>query len=808
MTRTQTTSLPARPRRPWRLPLPLAAPARLVLALAAAGLTPGLLHAQATGTPAAVYQLSAQRLDQSLGELARQAGLQLLMPSDRVAGRDAPAVDATPDLGTALERLLRGSGLRGRVDGRTLVVEPAPAAESVLPVVRATAAAEHESATGPVLGYHATRSATGTRTDVPLIDTPVSVQTVSRELIEDQKAERLSEALANVSGVFAAHGPDGNTMDAFVVRGFQVSSYGASYQDGVKDFSRAPKETGAVERIEVLKGPAAIMYGRIEPGGMINRVSKRPQAERFTRVEQEFGSHRHLRTALDTTGALDEGATWLYRLNVVSLDEDGFKNDTHNRRLFISPQIEWRPSSDTTFRASLDHLKEKRSWANGYGTIGDDNGPVNIPIETNLHGPDEYYREESTTLRLEGIQRLKEGWQLQQRFSYGKRRSVAHGSWLSAADENGNYERDYWGWDGEHSRVASLNLDLQGRFRTGTVQHTLLIGADHFDEVYDSGGWAGGGTPQVSNIHAPVPDAPYRADYGVDAYDYKNRNTGFYLQDQLALVDDRLHLLLGLRRDRSHYEQRFGANRRIANDQETTWRAGVLWKLQPTLSVYASYVTGFGSSQFDWTTGTAYPPQTSEQVELGAKFEPSPAFGASIAVFNLVKDNLTMADPNDPLRTILAGEATSRGVELDATGRLGPNFELVATYTYTDVRYTRSDTMQGERLMGVPRHGASLWGSYRFDNSLRTGAGLIYRSSMLGTQRASNPALYPYTLDGYTLVNAMLGYDFKLSGLDASAQLNVQNLSDRRYNPTTYGGRGRIGLGEPRSVVATLGISF
>lgn len=691
--------------------------------------------------------------------------------------------------------------------------EPAPPAETALPAVKVKATAERETATGPVIGYAATRSATATRTDVPVLDTPVSVQTVGRELIDDQKAEKLSDALVNVSGVFVAHGPDGNTMDAFNIRGFQVDSYGASYLDGVKDFSRSPKETAGLERIEVLKGPAAIMYGRIEPGGMINRVSKRPQAESSVAVEQAVGSYNHFRTTLDATGALNADASLLYRVNAAVVEEDGFKDDTHNRRLYLAPQVEWRPSAATTLRAGIDYLKEKRSWALGYGTIGDANGPVDIPISTNLHGKDDDYREESATLIVGWTHQLNDNWQLQQRASYGKRSSVAHGTWLNPADADGNYTREYWGWGGEKTTVASTNLEAMGKFTTGALKHTLLIGADHFDEDYDSGGWQWGGTPVDSNIHAPVYDDDYRDEFTSEPFYYRNRNTGLFVQDQVALLDDRLHLLLGLRRDDARYTSLYGvgASEMVANDAATTWRAGVLYRLQPELSVYASYVTGFGASQFDWSTGTgtAFAPQTSKQVEAGVKYQPSGNFNLTVAAFELVKDNLTMADPDDPRRTILAGEATSRGVEVDAAGRIGRSLDVVATYTYTDVRYTRSDSMQGERMMGVPRHGASLWGSYRFGGSgWRAGAGVVYRSAMLGTQRAWDPDLYPYTLDGYTLVNAMVGYDFDLAGHEARAQLNVSNLTDQRYNPTTYGGTARIGLGEPRAVVASLRVQF
>lgn len=193
------------------------------------------------------------------------------------------------------------------------------------------------------------------------------------------------------------------------------------------------------------------------------------------------------------------------------------------------------------------------------------------------------------------------------------------------------------------------------------------------------------------------------------------------------------------------------------------------------------------------------------------KLEPTPDWGLTVAAFDLLKDNLTMADPANPLRTILAGEARSRGLELDLNGKLTPNWSVVASYAYTDVRYTRSDTLQGERPTGVPWHGASLWTTYRLgDSGWKVGGGIVVRSDMLGQNEAyaSADQPHPYKLDGYALLNLMASYDFRLLGCEAHAQVNVSNATDERYNPTTYGGTRRIGLGEPRSVVASLGLTF
>ena len=667
-----------------------------------------------------------------------------------------------------------------------------------------------EIANGPVAGYRATRSATGTKTDTPLLETPVSVQVISRDLMDDQQVLTISDAIKNVSGVYTRQGPDGNTMDSFNIRGFQVHNYGGSYMDGVKDFSRAPKETAGLERVEVLKGPSAIMYGRIEPGGMINRVSKKPQVEAFTKLQQQIGSDNYFRTTLDTNGAFTDENTWLYRVNIALEDSDGFKDDTHNKRLYLAPQAEWIATEKTSVRTGVEYQKNDRSWAQTYGTIGNANGPVDVPISTNLHDEDDFYEDDSLSWFLHWNHEFNENWNLQQRITYVDRSSVAEGSLLSAADVAGNYTRTYWGWDDEQAKIGSTNIDLTGKFSTGSINHTLLVGIDYFDEDYDSGGWASGGTAQPSNVFNPNhPGAPYDSTHPSSTYWYTNENKGAYVQDQMAMMDDRLHVMVGLRYDDADYYNFFGTTGIGTRDKQTTWRGGVLYKFIPTASVYASYVEGFGSPNTSAQSGVKFDPQTSNQYEVGTKIELTPQIGITIAAFQLIKDNLTMADPRDITKVILAGEATSEGVEIDINGQLTDHWKLVASYAYTDVRYTRSDRMQGERLHSVPRNGASLWNTYHFGESgWQLGGGIVYRSERLGMQRVTNPALYPYMMDAYTLLDVMVAYEFEVSNLPVKAQLNIVNATDEVYFPSTYGSLSRIAQGNPRSIMGSINVHF
>ncbi len=758
------------------------------------------------------YAIPAGPLSAALSRFAAEAGVLLSVDAALTDGRRSSGLQGNYSVDSGFATLLAGTGLeavRQADGGYRLRASSAAAGAAVLPKVSVSASG-NEVAGGPVYGYAAKRSATGTRTDTPLMQTPVSVQVVSREVMDDQQVLTVGDAVKNVSGVYLRQGPDGNTMDSFTIRGFQTHSYGATYLDGVKDFSRAPKEMAGLERIEVLKGPAAIMYGRIEPGGMINRVSKTPQAEQMTRVQQQFGSDNLLRTTVDSTGTLSGDNEWLYRVNVAYEDADGYKEHTHNRRTFVAPQVEWNPSDSTMIRAGVEYIDNDRSWALTYGTIGDPSGPVDVDIKTNLHDRDDNYQDESLTWSLSWRHAFNDAWELRQRITYVDRESVAQGTSLSAADAAGNYTRTYWGWDDEQAQIGSTNIDLLGKFATGGIDHTLLFGVDYYDEDYDSGGWSFGGTPLATNIHAPNQiDAPYDLNRTVTPYRYQNENRGVYLQDQMALLNDRLHLLLGLRYDSAEHTYFYGTSGISLRDDAPTWRGGVLYQLMPSLSIYASYVEGFGTSNYNMTTQTVFDPQTSHQTEIGVKAEITPDVVVTLAGFELVKDNLTMADPADITRTILAGEATSKGAELDVSGQITENWKVIAAYAYTDVRYTRSDRFQGERLHSVPRHGASVWSTYHFGSSgWQVGGGVVYRSESLGVQRGSNPALYPYTLDDYTLVDLMVGYDFSVMALPVRAQVNVNNATDERYFPASYGSQSRIMQGVPRTALASVSVTF
>lgn len=327
------------------------------------------------------YTIPAGNLGDVLAQYAASAGVQLVVDPALVdKGKTSPGLKGDYSVQAGFAALLAGTGLEAfRQEDGSYGLRAAPmgsrSGDTQLARVVVTADGERETAWGPVQGYAAKRSATGTRTDTPLIQTPLSVQVISREVMDDQQVLRVADAVKNVSGVYVMQGPDGNTMDAFNIRGFQAAAYGATYLDGVKDFSRAPKETAGLERIEVLKGPSAIMYGRIEPGGMINRVSKIPLADKFTRIQQQVGSDNYLpppwipmascptmevgftvsiwlrnRATVSSMTPTSSGLIWRRRLSGAPVHEHSSAPALNTRKTIVLGRIPTAPSAMRTVR--------------------------------------------------------------------------------------------------------------------------------------------------------------------------------------------------------------------------------------------------------------------------------------------------------------------------------------------------------------------------------------------------------------------------------------------------------------------------
>ncbi|MBK9519622.1 MAG: TonB-dependent receptor [Anaeromyxobacter sp.] len=769
---------------------------KTTLALAAClALTAAPAHA---AEPAYDLDVAPQPVGQALAELTRQAGLQPLVAEELTRRVQSPGVKGRYTLREAVARVLAGTGLAFEFTGeRTVAITRAPPPPPPPAPARAkpqTAELEEVGIMGESdLGYAATEASTGTRTDTPLLETPMAVQVVTPETLKEQRPRRISDALRNVSGI--TPGGDTGWGDAYVVRGF--GSGNLIYEEGARfDYGAAgalTRDLANVERIEVLKGPASILYGQGEPGGLVNTVTKKPLATPYYAVEQSVGYWDAYRTAIDLTGPIVEGGVLGYRVNAAFESARSFRDFVHSKRFNLFPTLQWRPGGEElTLEAHL---------GTGYEVLFDSGIPffdgvrAHLPRGRNLLEPgmgknpvDEY------SVRLTWLHPLTERWRLRVDVKYEDVHSLHETPLLSLSGEpataddpaagvrTGDVGRSLMIYHFNRANTFNASASASGTVEGWGGRHTLLAGVDYVVYRERFAGNTGGEVAPI-NIFDPVYGqvTPTWDPANEVLADHVPHAVGVYVQDQLALPHG-FHLLAGARLDRRWDLSKTG-DPIVRDTPPITPRLGALWQAAPEVSLYASYTENFGNSASGLRTfdGRFLPAENARQGEVGVKAELlDRRLTASAALFNIDKFNVLVEDlahGGDPFYTTIGG-VRSRGVELDVAGQLAPGWSAIATYAYTDARYLEGDPAQiGKRFTGVPFHSATLWTTYAVQSGalqgLKGGGGLVARSSQLYDADRSIP--------GYVVANLMASYAWQMGKTTVTAQLNLDNLLDATY---------------------------
>lgn len=805
-----------------------ATPRRLV-ALAAAALlgaqlpapamaqTPPLPQAPAAG---AVYELPAQALDQALSQLARQAGLQLLVRNELVKGRQAPALAPIRDLAAALQILLRGSGLRGRVEGSTLLVEKAPAesssAETVLPVVRVTAAQVTETATGPVQGYVAKRSATATKTDTPIIETPQSISVVTRDQMDAQGVQQVSDTLRYSAGVVAeANGPDPRG-EVFRIRGFDGGGASNIYLNGLRA-SGFENQGGIVldpyglERVELLRGPASVLYGQAGVGGLVNAVSKRPTDMPLHELQAQVGSYGRKQLAADFGGPLSDDGVWSYRLTGFVRDSDTQFDHISNDRVFIAPALTWRPNENTSLTLLSEYSKDKTggsylAWPR-VGTL-EDNPNGKIASRRYLGEPDfDKFSQERTSIGYAFEHAFDDALTFRQNFRHMDLRTDVNMILMSGLNADQRTVSRIAYQDVERVQNTLIDNQLQVKLAQGWVQHTALLGLDQ--QWLRNRVTASYGSVADLDVYAPIYGAsPTGLSVGDDLRNVRTQ-TGVYLQDQIK-IDGVWVATLGGRHDWTKADTTDylnGGEVTQQKDSATTYRAGLVYLAPNGWAPYVSYAESFAPVMGRDFAAQAFKPETGKQYEAGVRYQPANGkVSLTASVFDSTRQNVTTSDPEHVNAQIQRGEVRSRGLELEAKAKLRNGLNVLASYAYTRARITQSnDGVLGNTPGAVPTHIASAWLDYAVPADLlpglRLGLGARYLSATYGDD--ANTVRVP----AYTLFDAALNYDFSVLGGQWKGwklAVNVSNLFDKQYIATCgYYGDG-CKFGYRRSATASL----
>ncbi len=745
--------------------------------------------------------------------------------------------------------LIASLPLQSRADS-----SPPPTTE--LPKLTVSESAESE--------YAVPNASTATKTDTPIMDTPVSIQVVPLQVLQDQQVIRIDQALKNVSGISFTNGGDtsfGNAFDAVVIRGFATDSHlwnGVRIDSFGSDTELFTAQLANVESIEVLKGPAAILYGAVEPGGVINIVTKQPQSTPSFSAEQQFGSYGLYRTTVGATGPVNESKTLLYRVDA-SYDTSGSIVDLgFTRNLFIAPTVKFLLGEHAQLTIEYEH---KDANFNGNYAIF----PVVQAASGNFvplyNDPQLNFGERSDMRDLEDLGAVSwsadiaEHWSIKQTVianivhATGPQVTTDGIGPLDPSNPNSPpaVYRFMSPFDTQDDLYASY-LDVTGHFSTGPLQHTLLMGGDwyHFNSkfVLTNSNLTYGPDPALDSVislfnpvHPGTPFGPLQPEYAGTG---PTLNWGVHLQDQVSL-GDQFFLLAGLRYQ--HVSEANYSGETLSSltsaplvGSATTPRVGLLWRPIPQVSLYGNFAKNWGPSNgYPSAGGGLVPPTSANQKEIGIKLDLLDSrLTATFAIYDLTKTNIPTADPANPALFLVTGKVRSRGFEFDLQGEIARGWNVIANFSDIDAQITASNdpgNPPGTQWPETPRLIGNLWTTYDLapdaDKGLKFGAGISAR----GRQPALNytgvisSQTSDYTdIGGYATLDAMAAYRIKAGRYRLLAQLNVNNLLNRRYfsyieltNPgpgstytydnAVYSFDRRL-YGDPRTLIGSVKVEF
>lgn len=696
----------------------------------------------------------------------------------------------------------------------------APTAFSVMAEETLTVNADvREGVAAPLPGYVAKESASGTKTATPLRKTPQSISVITRDQMDDQAAASVADALSYTSGVLTNYRGNSNRNDEIIARGFRYApkfldglSYGLSGQAG----AAGQIDPWLLERVEMVHGPASVVYGQVNPGGLINMTSKRPTAESIHKIQLSSGNQHFGEAAFDFGGKLNDDNTLFYRLNGLASTKHEFVRDNKQQRIAIAPALTWLPNADTSFTLLTMYQNEPKA---GYRNFLPANGTVfntsagYIPYDFNVSDPsfNEAKREQTSVGYI---------------FEHNLNDAISFTQNLRFSDMDESYKYLVYTWDADndhsinrrpqHDKIKSQELgidnQLKAQFDTGVLDHTVLAGLDYKWSDVDSKLWRDSGDQYILDWANPTRITIDESDLSlVTSTRKKLDQVGIYLQDQLEW--DNWNVLLSGRHDWSEVrtQDRIEGSDTQQNDSKFTGRAGLLYAFDNGISPYISYSTSFEPNLNTGAPGTdAFKPTTGEQTEVGVKYQPVGLDAVfTVSAFDITQKNLSSYNSEIGYYEEI-GKVRSKGIETEAHAQITPEIKLIAAYTYTDVVTKASNTAAqvGKSPASIPRHAASAWGSYSFLegalHGLTLGSGVRYTGTTWGDSEGG------FKVPHYTLYDVMAKYALgeavtTLRG--TTLQLNVNNVADKHY-VSSCSNTSACFYGSGRSIVASVSYSW
>ncbi|HAU5605841.1 TonB-dependent siderophore receptor [Citrobacter koseri] len=673
--------------------------------------------------------------------------------------------------------------------------------------------------TAPVKGMVATKTLSATKTSAELVKTPQSVSVVTRDQMDALDATSVSQALRYTAGAFTEYRGSSNRNDEVFVRGF---SYVPKFLDGLSFGATASSQTGTVdpwllERVELVRGPASVLFGQVNPGGLISMTSKRPTSEPIHKVQFSTGNRDLAEGAFDFGGPLSDDGRVLYRLNGIARTQHNQVEDYKDSRVAIAPAITWYPNDQTRFTLLTSYQKDPdagyRNFLPAYGTVTSANGKY-IPLDFNVSDPDydQSWREQ-TMVGYEFEHQFNDMMTFRQNARYASiKQKYRYLVYFNSKPESTLLSRRA---QHEERTTNEFGIDnqLEAQFATAQMNHTLLGGLDYKSSNDKQLLMRGSGSQYDMDWTHPI--------YGVNvdestfspaSHEQQNLDQmGLYLQDQMSW--NNWELLLSGRYDWTEVRTTdyINSEKTQQNDNKFTWRTGLLYAFDFGLSPYISYSTSYEPNlQTNRAPGSApFKPTTGKQTEVGVKYQPVDNTLMSLALYDLKQSNVSTY--NSTLGWFEnAGEVRSKGVEAEIHSSLWDSVNLIGSYTYTDAETVNTTVAgtEGKTPARIPAHMASAFASYTFPGgplkSLTTGVGVRYIGTSYGDAKNT------FKVPAVDLYDAMVSYELgelnsSLKG--AAVQFNVNNIADTKYVASCASDTACF-YGVGRTVTATVSYSW
>lgn len=665
------------------------------------------------------------------------------------------------------------------------------------------------------------------RGDVPIKEIPQSIQVIGSELLADLNVTRLDSALDLASGV-SRQNNFGGLWDAFAVRGFAgdenfPSGFLVNGFNGGRGYG-GPRDASNIERIEVIKGPNGAVFGRGEPGGTVNIITKKASVnDTFGSASASYGSYDTYRIEGDANLAISPNVA--IRVNGAYEEGDSFRDTIHSKKLVLTPSALLRIGDNTSLTYELEYVDQEVPFDRGVVAIDGELGliprsrflgePGNGPIKVKVAGHQVQLQQDlggNDWVAIAGF-----GYRDTSFTGYSADPELALSRQIIDNDgTNLARQRRFRDYD---TTNTVLRGEVSGKVYTGSLVHHVLVGADwdrfkidlyqlrYRPPVYVAGSPITAANNAI-NVFDPVYGQLPEPTGVVQDYVEVQKSYGLYFQDQMDLTD-RLKLRFGGRYD--HFRQRFSNRADAVVKKRFSPTAGILYEVTDTIGIYGGYGTGFRPNSGLDAAGNPFSPETSRSFEVGARYtSPGEGITATIAAYTMKKNNILTSDPVNAGFSIAGGKARSRGIEADVTANLPGDLTILATYSFTDAEWASSSLdpnfaaliVEGDPLINIPKHQANLLVTKGFDlggaGKLTIGGGLNYVGKRLGETATT------FYLPGYTLARALISYE---PAENIRVGVDVTNLFDKTYYASSYS-QLWVQPGTPRTVTGRVTFSF